>query len=271
MLGKQAALIVLGLAWAAPLAGGQDSSRLSDEVIPLRTDLVPQRTRPIIELGDPFLGNGPLNTPWILPTGAALQPAFMVFGNWRTAFASVDNSSDVTSEVATRLDLFGNLQLSGTERILVGLRPLDEDGRFTRYLFEPSNSPLGDEFEEEFNTDITTLFFEGDLGEVFPGLDSDDSGTLDIGFAVGRQQLTLQEGLLLNDRIDALGITRNSLLPSGASNLRLTALFGWNEIHRGDNREDDDALLFALFRRGRPPDQHGLARPALRARRQRAR
>ncbi len=226
---------------------GGHATRLSDEPLPLQVERVPERPRPVLELGDPFLGTGPIGEGVTLPTGAVLQPSFLVFGNLRTALQTFDDGDEVTSEWASRLDLFGNLQLSGTERLLVGVRPLDEDGRFTRYTFEPSNAPDGDGWESEVNAEITTLFLEGDFGEVFPGLDSRDSKGLDWGFSIGRQPLLFQDGLLINDRIDALGITRNTLLPSGASNLRTTGLIGWNEIHRDDNREDDDALLIGLF------------------------
>lgn len=245
-MSSRASVLVAALALAG-VAPAQDDSRIPDEPAPLRTDLVPDRPRPVLELGDPFLGAGPFGAPWVLPTGAALQPSFLVFGTWRTALGSFDDGDDVTTELATRLDLFGNLQLSGTERLVVGLRPFDEDGRFTRYVFEPSDGPLGEGFEDELNAEIATLFFEGDFGELFPDVDPADRRKLDLGFSIGRQQLTFQEGLLIDDRIDALGITRNTLLPAGGSNLRWTAILGWDEIHRGDNQEDEDALLLGLF------------------------
>ncbi len=221
----------------------QDASRLSNVALPPQVERVPDRPRPLFELGDPFLGSGPLNEAFVLPTGAALQPSFLVFGTFRSALQTFDDGGEVTTEWASRLDLFGNLQLSGTERLLVGLRPLDDDGRFTRYRFEPGPG----EFEGELDLELSTLFFEGDLGELLPGLDERDTGRLDWGFAVGRQQLTFQDGLLVDDRIDALGVTRNTLLPAGTSNLRVTALVGWDEVHRDDNREDEDALLVGVF------------------------
>ena len=245
------AILITALALGTPLFGQEeageehDSSRISDEVVPPRVDLVPDRTPPLLELGNPFLGIGPIDEPLTFPTGAELQPALTVFGSLRTALQTFDAGAVTTTELATRLDLFGNLQLSGTERFLVGFRPLEEDGRFTRYTFEPDGP--GDGYEGEVDLTPSTLFFEGDFGEIFPGLDPRDERRLDYGFAVGRQQLTFQEGMLVNDRIDSLGITRNTLLPRGGSNLRVTGLVGWNEIHRDDNREDDDALLFGLF------------------------
>jgi hypothetical protein len=62
--------------------------------------------------------------------------------------------------------------------------------------------------------------------------------------------LTLQEGLLLDDRVDAFGITRNTLRPPGFSNLRLTGLFAWDEIHRDDGSENSSSKLIGLLGEG---------------------
>lgn len=222
------------------------TSRISDDSVPeLDVDNYPQRPAPVIEWGNKFLGTGNIEPGIELPTGAVWQPSFMVFGTWRNAFQSFKNGGNTSiNEFATRLDLFANLQLSGTERILIGLRPLDQDGRFTSYRFNPSRT---DDWQSEENSDLTTFFFEGDFGEIFPNLDKKDRRGLDIGFSIGRQPLNYQAGMLINDSIDAIGITRNTLLPSGGSDMQITFLYGWNEVNRGDNIEDDDARLYGLF------------------------
>ena len=79
---------------------------------------------------------------------------------------------------------------------------------------------------------MTHLFFEGELGELFPNLDQDDRRRLDLGLSVGRQPISFQDGLLINDFIDAVGVTRNNLSPGGAVNLRFTGLYGWNQVNR---------------------------------------
>ncbi len=233
---------------------GKDDSRLTDERIPLEPDAVPERPRPLIELGDRFLGSGTLEKGFKLPTGAVWEPSLVVFGTLRTAYQSFDNDTGRYSELASRLDLFGNLQLSGTERVVAGFRPLDRDGRFTSYVLA-SDLPgvKEDEFSEELNGELTSLFFEGDFGEIFPNLSRDDFEPTDIGFSVGRQPLLFQEGLLINDSIDGIGITRNTLQPHGTSNFRATLFWGWKEIDRsttagaGGNRDDNGAQLFGLL------------------------
>ncbi|MCB9848207.1 MAG: hypothetical protein H6814_07305 [Phycisphaeraceae bacterium] len=218
----------------------------SDQPAPMRLDEVPERPEPILELGDPFLGSGPISRGFTIPTGALWQPSLLVYGSYRTALQSYNNGNETFTEWVNRLDLFGNLQLSGTERLLVGIRPLDQDGEFSGYFFEPGGARQHG-WDDGANGEITHLFLEGDLGQLFPGLDPKDTGQFDIGFSVGRQPIFYQEGLLINDRIDAVGITKNNIFPGGVNNLQVTALYGWNEVNRGNNVEDHDAQLFGLF------------------------
>lgn len=236
-------------ALGAPEQEGDESSRFPDEPIPLLIDEFPDRPAPLLEIGPPFLDTGTLDPGFELPTGAVWQPSLMVFGTYRTAIQTFhDGRTDTTfTEWANRLDLFANLQLSGTERILAGIRPLDQDTRFTGYYFNPENADIDKGWHGEFNADITTLFFEGDFGEIFPNIDPDDSQPLDFGFSVGRQELFYQEGILINDTIDSVGVTKNNIFPEGFSNLQLTFLYGWENINRDDNDRKSNQHLFGFF------------------------
>jgi hypothetical protein len=227
-------------------------SRFSDQPIPLRLEGFPERPRPIFEWGDHFLRPGNLAPGFTLPTGAHWSPGFWVFGDYRTAVQSFDPGyAPRRSEWANRLDLFANLQLAGVDRVLVGFRPIDrfEDGeeRFSGYNFEPSKPKKYHGWRGEWRGEPTTAFFEAELGELFPALTKGDKHYLDYGFSIGRQPLILQDGLLVNDDIlDMIGITRNTVLPKGVSDMRLTGFFAWNEVDRADNREDPHAYLFGL-------------------------
>lgn len=233
-------------------ASGEHSSRLTDETIPLQLDAVPKRPNFLVELGNPYLGTGRIAPGVKLPTGTIWQPTLIVFGTLRSAIQTFDDGDTRLSEWANRLDLFANLQLSGTERLVIGFRNLDRDGRFTSYIFEPDPDDPGfpfedpDRFHEEVNADIETLFFEGDFGEIFPRLDKSDFGRKDIGFSIGRQPLLFQEGMLINDSIDGIGLTRNTLMPKNTSNFRATLFVGADNIDRA-NVEDDSAELFGLL------------------------
>ena len=224
------------------------TSALSDQPIPLKLEGFPDRPKPLIEIGQsPFLGRGPIATGFTIPTGAVWQPDFIVYGTARTALQTFDNGSGQgqISEWASRLDLYGNLYLTPTERILIGFRPLDRGGLdYSGYRFDPPPQ----RFKNDLNAYITTLFFEGDFGELFPGLDPNDTKSLDYYFSIGRQPLSFQDGIMINeDVIDAVGITKTSQFFLGSSALRTTGLFAWNELNRNDNLRDNSAKLFGLF------------------------
>ena len=146
------------------------------------------------------------------------------------------------TEWANRFDLYANLQLSGTEKVIIGFRPLDRNRftEFTRYGWSPENT-----FREEFNADIRTLFFEGDIGSMFPGLDPKGMKPIDYGFSVGRQQLNFQDGIMINDIVDSVGLVRNNLHLPGVSNLRITGIYGWGELDT--QRPDPNAQMVGLF------------------------
>jgi len=189
-------------------------SRLPDEKVPLQYDAVPGRPQPLLELGNPFMATGRFEENLFLPTGAVFQPSLLVWGTFRTAYngiAVAADSASGTNEWVNRLDLFGEYRLSGTERFVVGMRPLDREGTFFGYDFE-EDSANGD----ALNGNVRTLFFEGEFGEIMRNLDTDDSVPLDFGFSVGRQPLFFQDGIMVNDistfRIDHMpyGGVKNS-------------------------------------------------------------
>lgn len=212
--------------------------------------LLPDRPVLAVELGDGFLGTGKLDQGFKVPlTGAVWQPRLWTYVINRTAVQTFDNGrSDGPreTEIANRLDLFANLQLTGTEKILLGLRPTDDNfpTEFTRYTFEGQDEG----FNEFFNLDIETLFFEGDFGSLFPNLDKPGMKPIDFGFTVGRQPVVFQEGILINDTIDAVGIIRNNIPFPNTSNFRVSAMWGWNRLDRNDFfLPDNDANMFGLF------------------------
>jgi hypothetical protein len=94
---------------------------------------------------------------------------------------------------------------------------------------------------------------------MFPFLDPNDSQAFDIGFAVGRQGFILEEGILLNSGVgfdfnsggagnpDSVGFSRNNLQLPLIPNLRVTGVYGWDNIYRGNNKLDPEAKLLGLF------------------------
>jgi len=220
-------------------------ARLEDEQIELAQD-IPKRTPPIIEWGDKLLGQGPINPGIPLGTGAVLQPSLWAFGVMRTAYQTVERPDGTHSQWVNRLNLFGNFKLTGTDRIVVGMRPLDEKGVFSGRQYDNGGNP-GNDWIDGANADIRTLYFEGDLSELFP--DSGDGGEQPhhIGIVLGRQPLAVQQGILINDTIDAIGLARTNIPLKGTSNFRISGLFAWDEVNRNNHVEDNDAWMLAFF------------------------
>lgn len=216
-----------------------------NEAIPLQIKGFPRRPRPLLEIGDPFLDNSKIKHGFGLPTGAIWQPSFLAWGTYRTALQTFYVDNGQVSEWANRFDLFGNMYFTPTERILIGFRPFDQNGRFTGYTLDaPDRIRNNNHFNDEFNFDLNTLFFEGDFGELFPFLDKHDKKGLDFGLSVGRQQISFQEGMLIHDNVDAFGITKINLKPKGMVNLRSTFIWGWNELNRTNLFRDDKSSSF---------------------------
>ena len=231
-----------------PLGHTEDVPAFSDEHIQL---LAPSDTgsRPalIYEGGDLFLGVGDLYEGFETPWGAIWQPQLWIFGTMRSAVQMFENGSanSTASEWANRLDLYANIQLTGTEKFIIGIRPLDknEPSKFSRVAFN-DNRGSG---QSEFNMDIRTMFFEGDLGSLFPKLDPSGTTWLDYGFSVGRQLLQFQEGIMLNDEVDALALIRNNIHLPGIPSLRSSLVWGWNELGRSNAGEGGTENMFGLF------------------------
>jgi len=239
-----------------PLGERTGVVKLKEEYIPYKPvkDL-PARPSLMIEMpapkdGGAFLGVGNLGKGFNVPLiGAFWQPRLWGYMISRTAFQSFANASPTSpreTEIANRTDFFLNLQLTGTEKLLLGLRPFDnnEPRRFTRNTF----SGADEGFNNELNLDIETLFFEGDLGSLLPVLDERGITPLDLGFAVGRQNLFFQKGMLINDTVDMIGFVRNNAVFPGASNLRISGMYSWNRLDNSSAATTDtDPELFALF------------------------
>jgi hypothetical protein len=227
----------------------ESPSRISDEVIGIQP--VPSRPPLLVEKNGDFLGPGFLSPGIELPTGAVWRPSLWVFGTNRFAVQRFeDHQTTNTAEVVDRLDLFTQLNLTGTERLLIGVRPLDHEidnvRRYTSYNFTRGRYVDGWNFYPE------TLFFEGDFGEIFPNLDLYDTKAIDYGFSVGRQPVFFQEGMFINaNSLDALTVTRNTLHGHGVLNSRITAMYAWDRVHRNENEPeyllDNKAQLFGLF------------------------
>ncbi len=246
-----------------PLGDKVPVKSLKDEYVPFRTEkaghgkkTLPTRPELAVEAGDGFLDTGNLSAGFEVPfTGAVWQPRLWAYAISRTAFQTFDagfTGAERETEIANRTDIYVNLQLTGTEKILLGLRPFDfnRPDEFTRFTFSGEDEG----FNKNIRLGIETFFFEGDFGSLFPNLDQTGVKPIDWGFTVGRQPITFQEGIIINDTIDAVGVIRNNIPFEGLSNFRVSMLYGWNRVDRGDAAArainidgDNNSRLFGAF------------------------
>jgi len=233
-----------------PLGHRTEVVTLHEEYIPFKSvGDIPYRPDLLLELGDPFLDTGNLYEGFEVPVlGAVWQPRLWTYFVNRTAVQTFDTNTvgrKRDSEIANRMDLYWNLQLTGTEKIFLGMRPFDnnEPRRFTRHSF----SGADEGFDNELNTDVETLFFEGDLGSLIPRLDPAGVKPLDFGFTVGRQPITFQEGAIVNDTVDMIGFVRNNIVFPNTSNLRISGMWAWDRLDRNDDARGGEQNMFGLF------------------------
>lgn len=234
-----------------PLGHTEDAARLSSTPIPYQK--VPERPGMPIEVGCDFLGKGEIPAGFELPTGAVWTPCLFGFGTSRTAIQTYEGVGPLgrNTEIVTRLDAFLNLQLTSTDKCIVGVAPFDKNRftNFTRYSFESNQGLEGG--QGEFGLYLRTAFCEADLHSLFPKLDPKGTKLVDFGVSAGRQQITFQEGIMINDFLDAVGLVRNNLHAPGISNIRITGLYAWDHLDRGTpatrQRLNHGNGIFGLF------------------------
>ena len=234
-------IALLPLSASQIAADEHDPHRLSAHPIPLQIEKDPPRPMMLFRLGEAFQNTGQLHEGYTLPTGAVWHPALWVYGNYRSAIQNFNDGRNTLSEWVNRFDLFAHLRLSGTEMAVASLKPMDQKKNFTGYYWEGDSGPVG--WQNELNYEMGNLFFQGELGQIVPALDSD------IAFTVGKQPLVFQEGMLFNDALYGIGVAKNSLHYFGVSNLMVSLLYGWGEVNR-ESGLDENAQLFSFFTEG---------------------
>lgn len=211
--------------------------------------------QPALSLGrDELYGAGEIGEGFVLfGEKNRFFPHLTVFGDWRTAIAYNDNGAgNPVGQIATRLNLFFDLKLTATERILMFYPPLQDGGQFTRFVFDDDNND-GADFEFEIDDEPVTLFLEGDLGQIISGF-QDEYTEFDMPFAVGRVPLLFQNGVWMDDAFlgGAFTIPAQNSASLDITNYDLTFFFGFDEItsdaflNGAGNRDDDEAAMVGI-------------------------
>ena len=193
--------------------------------------------RPLLEIGKPWyqLGQLPENQFW-LGFHNPVSPQLLLFGDSRWVAASNRANGDSETQIAAEINLFFNLQLTGTERFHMFMAPLDNGVKNYRYLLDE------DRFDEELDFDIDFGYFEGDLGAIVGGMVG-ETMPFDLPFAIGVMPLLVQNGIWMEDAFLGVAATipaRNS--PAfDISNMDITFFAGFDEIISPAFEFEDDA------------------------------
>jgi len=207
--------------------------------------------RPLLELGRELYKSGPLNPGFnLVGRKNLLFPYLYVYGDWRSAVAFNDNGANEQWTAATRLNLDIDVKLTATERVHVFMRPLDKNGKFTRWDFAEQ---IEDELEVQLDGNPDAAFFEGDLGAILAGA-TDQDNKLDLPFAVGLMPLLFQNGIWVEDAFTGFAATipaRNNRW-LGIANMDVTFFVGLDKVttrgvvNSGGDLSDDRAHIWGL-------------------------
>lgn len=208
--------------------------------------------RPPIEIGRQQYTSGAYEeSSTLLGVKNPLLPGLAVYGDWRTAVAYNNNNGKEIAQIATRLNLDIDFKFTGTERIHAFFAPIQRNNaEFTRYEFGGADS--NDKFNDEFDLDPQTLFFEGDFGSLYTGF-SGREASFDLPFTVGLFPLFLQNGIWANDAIlgGAISIPAKNSAALGLANFDITIFAAFDNVNNAgiignDRNDNDNANLFGI-------------------------
>ena len=179
-----------------------------------------------------------------------LLPGLAVYGDWRTAVAYNSNNGKDIAQIATRLNIDVDFKITATERIHAFFTPIQDDNVYTRFEFGGGD---GDElFNDEFDPDPQTLFFEGDFGSLYSGF-SGKEASFDLPFTVGLFPLFLQNGIWANDAIlgGAVSLPAKNSAALGLANFDITFFAAFDNVDNAgiigaDANDNNKANLYGV-------------------------
>ncbi|TWT94252.1 hypothetical protein Pla100_38620 [Neorhodopirellula pilleata] len=152
---------------------------------------------PWVEWGREFYGGGitPRGRDWFGPMNM-VRPQFYVYGDQRTGIIGGRNAAGRTDNLGTILNLDLDLRLTDSERFHAFVGPLARGGDVTGVRLE--NGELN--YQQVFNPNLVTGFFEGDLGAMWGGFHN-KSSPAEMPFTAGLIPLLFQNGIWMEDAV----------------------------------------------------------------------
>ncbi|MBC8353057.1 MAG: hypothetical protein H8E66_13760 [Planctomycetes bacterium] len=174
-----------------------------------------------------FSGTNPVfaHGKWFGDNAYAWDPRFVGYGGYSLfAFALEENSQrqDVVGH-QLRIDL--DMQLTGTERFHVQLRPLG-DGNSGGSYYQFSNP---DGYISNATSEPQRYWFEGELHSIF-GAYLDPFAVMDYNVVAGKFPFAMHNSLLMNDEILGIVLSKNTIYAGHLSNLNVQMIYGANDV-----------------------------------------
>lgn len=187
-----------------------------------------------------FLGADPVfpHGKWFGENAYTWEPRFVGYGGYSLfAFAFEENNrrQDVLGH-QLRIDL--DMQLTGTERFHVQLRPLGE--RNTGGSYYQFSNPDG--YVSNATAEPQRYWFEGELHSIF-GAYLDPFAVMDYNFVVGKFPFAMHNFLLMNDEILGVVLSKNTIYLGELSNLNVQLIYGGNDV---DAFANADGALYGV-------------------------
>jgi len=205
--------------------------------------------RPPIELGREQYTSGLYEeSSTLLGKLNPLLPGLAIYGDWRTAVAYNNNNGKDIAQIATRLNIDVDLKITATERIHAFFTPIQENNvKFTRFEF--GGGDADEQFNDEFDANPQTLFFEGDFGSLYSGF-SNKEASFDLPFTAGLFPLFLQNGIWANDAIlgGAVTLPAKNSAALGLANFDITFFAAFDDVDNAGNiaADEDDNPLYGV-------------------------
>lgn len=181
--------------------------------------------RPLLELGRQFYGSGitPPSDTWFGETNL-VQQQFLLYGDYRSGIAGGRNQAGRIDNWAQRLNLDFDYRITATERFHAFVGPLNQANQFTNVAIEDDRL----RYNEFYNLQPVTAFFEGDLGAIMGGVHGQPSA-VEVPVTAGLVPLLFQNGIWMEDAVTAIAVA----VPAQHSRL-----LNWSNF---------DATFFAVF------------------------
>jgi len=187
-----------------------------------------------------FLGADPVfaRGKWFGDNGYTWDLRFVGHGGYSLFAFALEQNNRRQGVIGHQLRIDLDMQITGTERFHVQLRPFGERNSGGSY-YQFSN-PEG--YVSNSTGEPQRYWFEGELHSIF-GAYLDPFAVMDYNFAVGKFPFALHNSLLMNDEILGIVLSKNTIYLGQLSNLNVQLIYGANDV---DAFANADGALYGV-------------------------